>query len=267
MSSAGKCRMKSSIIYRKLREKRGKSELRLWAVAVWIAVWALISSLLGEEVLLASPLSVLERWIELMRDADFWERAGYSAVRIGGGLISGALIGILLAIPSARFKWVRELLMPLISTIKTVPVASFVILALIWLGAEGLGLFIALLLSLLMFYTHTLSGIEAADKKLLEMAQVYRLSAFKRISTIYLPAVLPHLAAAAEVAVGLSWKSGTAAELIGVPRGSIGEKLYYAKVYLMSSDLLCWTLTVMLLSGLFGAVVKNLIKLWAKKYE
>lgn len=50
------------------------------------------------------------------------------------------------------------------------------------------------------------------------------------------------------IAIGLCWKSGVAAEVIGMPSGSIGEKLYQAKVYLETPDLFCWTLTIVLLS-------------------
>ena len=71
----------------------------------------------------------------------------------------------------------------------------------------------------------------------------------RRLRGIYLPAVLPHFRSAASLGLGLCWKSGVAAEVIGIPGGSIGEKLYKAKVYLATPDLFAWTVAIVLLSA------------------
>ena len=53
---------------------------------------------------------------------------------------------------------------------------------------------------------------------------------------------------ACRLACGLCWKSGVAAEVIGLPSGSIGERLYDAKIYLNTGEVLAWTLVIVLIS-------------------
>ena len=52
-----------------------------------------------------------------------------------------------------------------------------------------------------------------------------------------MPQVLPYFRSAVSAALGLCWKAGTAAEVIGLSGGTIGERLYTAKVYFQTPDL------------------------------
>ena len=135
--------------------------------------------------------------------------------------------------------------------IKSIPVASFVILALIWIGSENLSVLISFLVVFPMIYINTIAGLKSTDKKLLEMAQVFSLNLPRRIRFIYLPALMPYLISGCRIALGMSWKSGIAAEVIGVPGRTIGEKLYLSKIYLATSDVFAWTIVIILISAAF----------------
>ena len=144
--------------------------------------------------------------------------------------------------------------------IKSVPVASFVILALIWIGSRNLAVFTSFLVVVPMVYVSTLSGMKHTDKKLLEMARVFRMPMWKRIHYIYVPALLPYLVNGCRTALGMSWKSGVAAEVIGIPEGSIGEQLYYSKLYLDTAGLFAWTFVIIIISALFERFFLYLLK-------
>ncbi len=171
----------------------------------------------------------------------------------------------MLAALSAVSRTVKALISPLMRLLKAVPVASFIILALLWIKSANLSVLISFVMVLPVIYTNVLQGIESADKKLLEMAKVYRMKPSKQFRYIYLPSVMPALTAGCSVALGFSWKSGIAAEVIGIPTGSIGEKLYEAKLYLMTGELFAWTLVIVLLSVLFEKLVMLLIHKLAQK--
>lgn len=239
--------------------------VKLWAVALWLAVWQAGAMLLGEEVLLASPLRVLKRLFGLVQTSDFWNRALFSTGSIMSGLLAGAALGILLGAAAHFSRFVRQLFRPLIAVIRAIPVAGFIILAVVWLNERSLGRFIAFLICLPVFYSNTLQGFASVDKRLLEMAFTFRMSPGAKLRALYLPALLPHLLSAVEVAVGLAWKSGTAAEVIAIPADSIGQKLYMAKIYLETGDMMAWTLTVVLLSALCGRALKALLSLAVRK--
>ena len=136
-------------------------------------------------------------------------------------------------------------------TVKTVPVASFIVIALIWLSSSMLSVFIAFLMVLPIIYNNILNGIKSTDRKMTEMADVFALSQGKRFLYISLPAVKPFLCSACQTAIGFAFKSGIAAEIIGIPNGSLGERLYSAKVHLETANLFAWTVLIVLLCVLF----------------
>ena len=76
------------------------------------------------------------------------------------------------------------------------------------------------------------------------MAKVFRVNLRRQIRYIYVSQVLPYFLSACRLSLGMCWKAGVAAEVIGVPSGSIGEKLYNAKIYLNTPDLFAWTIVI-----------------------
>nr|WP_317282594.1 ABC transporter permease subunit [uncultured Sellimonas sp.] len=231
--------------------KKKKRKIRLWAVAVWLLVWQAVSVSIGQEILLVSPVVVLKRLFELVQTRELWYSILFSLIRILGGFLLAMVTGVLMAGLSYRFKRIRELLAPAVLTIKAIPVASFVILVLIWVPSENLSVVISFLMVFPVIYTNVLNGIESMDQKLLEMAEVFELSARTRIRYIYVSQVLPFFRAGCSLGLGLCWKAGVAAEVIGLPDKSIGEQLYNAKVYLNTPDLFAWTIVIVLISLLF----------------
>jgi len=241
--------------------------IRLWAVAFWLIAWQLASMAVGQRLLLASPIETLIRLTELICQTDFWRSALFTMGHILAGFFASVVSGVLLACLSARFVRMRELLAPLLAAIRSVPVASFVIVALIWIPSRGLSVLISFMIAMPILYADTLGGIEQADRQLLEMARVFRMRPMNRVLHIYLPAVLPRFRTAMGAAIGLAWKSGVAAEVIGIPGGSIGEKLYKAKVFLATPDLFAWTLTIVLLSLLCEKLLLRLTDAALRRLE
>ena len=236
-----------------MTNRSGNNSIRPWAVVFWLLAWqggsmALSAAYPHGHLLLASPVSALLRLGELAVTANFWRTVFTSASHIFGGFLLSCLLGVLLAAGAARFRLLRELLSPLVAVVKAVPVVSFIILALVWLRAEMLPLVIAALMVFPPVYLNVLAGIENADRQLLEMAKVFRVPFSRRLRGIYLPAVLPYFRSAASLGLGLCWKSGVAAEVIGLPALSVGEALYNAKVYFLTPDLFAWTAVIVAVS-------------------
>lgn len=242
--------MKLSITSGDLNDRKNW-RTRVLAVLFWLLIWQAASMNLGQEILLASPVSVVKKLGELICTGGFWRSAAFSCSRIASGFFLALVFGILLAVFAYCSHVAAALMTPLITVIKATPVASFIILCLIWIPSKNLSIFISFLMVLPVVYTNMLAGIRRTDKKLLEMADVFGVPVRRRILTIYLPQVLPYLVSACTLGLGLCWKAGVAAEVIGVPSGSIGEKLYHAKIYLNTPDLFAWTIVVIVISFLF----------------
>ncbi len=231
------------------------------AVVFWLAVWQIAAMAVGERILLASPLAVISRLLTVWREPGFFATIAYSFFRIVGGAGLGILVGCLLAAAARSARFVEILLSPLMVTVKSVPVASFIVIALIWMSSRTLSIFISFLIVLPVVYSNMLVGLRATPTELLEMARVYNLPPHKRLLYIYLPAVRPYLLSACGSALGMAWKAGVAAEVIGLPSGSLGEVIYEAKLYLNSVDLLAWTVVIVLISVGFEKLFVGLLKL------
>ena len=224
---------------------------RLLAVAFWLAVWQAAAMAIGQEVFLVSPVQALRTLVQLLPRADFWQRVGFSSGRILLGFVLGGGCSVLLAVAAERWLWVDAMLAPVMQLVKATPVASFIILALVWVRGSALSVLISFLMVLPVLYGAVRTGLESADPQLLEMARVFRLPLGRRVKAIWLPAVLPAFRQGCSVALGICWKSGVAAEVIGLPNGSIGDALYRAKITLSTGELFAWTFVIILLSAGF----------------
>ena len=224
---------------------------RLLAVAFWLAVWQAAAMAIGQEVFLVSPVQALRTLVQLLPRADFWQRVGFSSGRILLGFVLGAVVSVVLAVCAARWSAADALLAPVMQLVKATPVASFIILALVWVSGKSLSILISFLMVLPVLYGAVRTGLESADPQLLEMARVFRLPLGRRVKAIWFPAVLPAFRQGCSVALGICWKSGVAAEVIGLPDGSIGDALYRAKITLSTGELFAWTFVIIVLSAAF----------------
>ncbi len=220
----------------------------LLAAAFWVAVWQVAAVIVHRDFLLASPVQVVVRLGELVVTAGFWQTVATTLARIIVGFTAAAVVGALLATLASASRVAEALASPLIATIRSAPVVSFIILLLLWTDASTLAAYTSFLMVLPVMYANILAGIRNRDRALLEAATVFRVPWLRRVRAIDVPAVLPFFAAACRTGVGLAWKAGVAAEVIGVAVGTIGERLYEAKLYLESADLFAWTIVIIALS-------------------
>ena len=168
--------------------------------------------------------------------------------------------GCLLAMLTSHVKLLRELLLPAMTVIKATPVASFIILALLWIGSAGVPTLITLLIVLPVIWTNLDEGYTRIDPALTEVTRVYRMSLWRRTRVLTLPSLKPYFVSACRTSLGLAWKAGIAAEIIAMPRGVIGTMIGESKLYIETVDSFAWTLTVILLSLGIEALVATLLK-------
>lgn len=231
-------------------------------ILFWIAVWQLLSVVVDNGILMVSPWQTFHALLSAVRKMDFWLSIAHSFCRIGMGFLLGCVTGLGLAAVSSRCSIIEELLAPLMMLCKAIPVASFVVMLLIWWGASGLSVAICFLVVLPNVYISTLEGIKNTDKCLVEMAQVFHMTAKTKFFYVFRPALKPFVYSSLKVSLGMCWKSGVAAEVIGLPQLSIGEQLYLSKIYLETADVFAWTVVIMILSVAFEKIVLKAVWLF-----
>ena len=238
-----------------------KKPLKTICIAlIWLGIWQILSAVAGLSVLLPSPIETLHELRLLAVTANFWQSILASIARIAIGFLFGTLIGVLTAVASAFSSTVNDFLEPVIHIIKATPVASFIVLAIVWLKSGNVPSFTAMLMVFPIVWMNVRTGIRETDKKLLEMSDAFGVPKGKKIRKIYLPSVKPYFISAATTAMGLAWKAGIAAEVICNPKNSIGSGIYASKIYLETPKLFAWTAVVVLLSIALEKIMLRVLK-------
>ena len=229
----------------KILKKIGRS---LLIAAFWIAVWAFAAHRFGKPLLFPSPTAVIKTLWELLQTKEFYTATATSLWNIFGGMISAILFASALVVVTSKVRFVRDLIHPVMAVVKATPVASFIILMLLFFGPVKVPSLITFLIVLPIVWTNLDEGISHIDPQLAEVAKVYRFSLAKRLRVLIFPSVKPYFLSACKTAIGLAWKAGVAAEIIAMPPNTIGTMIGEAKLYIMSAEMFAWTLTVVLLS-------------------
>lgn len=236
-------------------KRKSKGWNKLPVLLFWLAVWEAVALIAGNAVLVASPVETFREFLRLLGESSFYFSLGKSILRIGGGFAAGLFCAAFLAFLAYRIPFVENLFTPFMRFLLAVPVASFAVLLLIWWGASFLSAAVSFLVVLPQFYVSFTEGMKSLDKKMLQMVAVYRLPGFSRFFYVYRPALKPFLYSSMKISLGMCWKSGVAAEVIGLPDFSIGEGLYFSKITLNTAGVFAWTGVIILLSLLFEKLV------------
>lgn len=228
--------------------------------AVWLIIWQILATALNSQILLPLPLATLKALTQLAKEAEFYKSIAFSVLRISCGFLGGTLAGTVLALVTFKFKILRSFFAPMLSVIKSTPVASFIVLLFYWLTDGAVASFTAALIVLPVIHSSLFAALCGVDEKLLQMARVFDVKPLNVFKSIYIPSVMPHFKASLATSMGLCWKAGIAAEVICRPDFSLGGGIYDAKIYFNSPDLFAWTAVVITVSVILEKTLIRLIK-------
>lgn len=226
---------------------------------IWIIIWQIMASFIKEEILLPSPLIVFKKFIYLLGQVDFYKAIFLSTIKIIAGFLISIAIGVIFAYLAYKYKLFYDFISPLIRIFRSIPLASLVIFLLFWANKDYLSIYISFIMAMPLIFQNVYDGLSDIDKNILQMADIYKVSEIKKIKYIYKVKVKAFLYSSIVSISGLVFKAGIAAEVIGLPKNSIGNNLYNAKVYLDMPNLFAWTLAILLISSFFEITLKKLL--------
>lgn len=212
--------------------------------AFWLAAWMLVAALVAQPLILPGPGAVVMALQRLVRDAGAWAILAGSGARILGGLALAAVCGGVLAGVSSRSRAFARLVAPALSFVKATPVACVVVLLLIWLGSARVSIAAVFLMALPGVYFSLTEGLTQVNKPLEQMFRMHGVRGWRLFCAHTWREVLPFVLSCARAVIGMGWKAGVAAELIGMAVGTVGERIYQAKLLIETADLLAWTVLV-----------------------
>ena len=239
---------------------------KILVILFWVGLWGAAAYYIAKPLLLPSPIEVFARIFELLTIRDFWIITVLSLARITAGILAAIMLGILLGIVTAYSGFLRDLLSPIQTITKVTPVASFILLVLIWLNREFVPAVISAIMVLPVVWNNVSTGIQNVDQNLLEMAHIYKLSFRTKMKRILLPSIMPYFLSAVQTSIGIGWKAGIAAEVLTVPVYSIGKMIADSKMYMETIDLFAWTVVVIIISLLIEKLVVASVKRLGAQY-
>ncbi len=229
---------------------------RIFFLLFWLLLWQAAAMRVDIPFILPSPLAVLSSLTDLLRSPVFYKAIGNSLASLAVGFCAGVLIGVLSAVPSAFSKEFSSFISPVYTVIRATPVASFIIIAWVFLDKNILPAFISLLMTAPIIWSNLSRGIRSLDRSLLEVAKVYRFPFSKTLRVYWLPSLAPFLSSGLSTALGLAWKSSVATEILVKSSDTIGYYIWDAKAWSIDTPrLFAWTVAVIVLSLLFDTAI------------
>lgn len=221
----------------------------------WMLILEMTSLIISKPVILPSPPAVLKALLRLLKTKSFYIACGRSVAYIFAGLAAGIIIGVALAVLSKSVRLIGTVISPAIEVIKATPVASVIIVMLFIFSKNIVPMLASALMVVPIIFMNVKKGIESVPTDKAEVAQVYNFTPSKKLRLLYLPSALPYFYAGCRSALGLAWKAGIAAEVICVPKSSVGTMLYSAKIYLESEELFALSAVIVILSVIIEKII------------
>ncbi len=243
-----------------------KTIISIAVLIFWLLVWYAAAKVTNLNVLLPTPSETFKKLLELMQTGEYWLYTARSLLRVFTGLISAIAAGAIFGAICAKFRPLDALLSPLVTVLKCTPVSSFIIIALVWLGRDILPSVISFIMVFPVVYGNIKTGISEIDPKHLSLAKVFMLSPVLVLTKIIIPSVMPYFVSAIQTSLGLAWKAGIAAEVLCArPNDSIGGELNQSRIFLETSEMFAWTITIIILSIIIETLFKTLIARFADR--
>lgn len=195
-------------------------------------------------VVLPSPAETVRGLVALADAGHLGQTLAFSFVRFAAGFGIAFAAGTGLGVGAGLHNGVYAAVRPAVALFQAVPPVSWILLAIIWLGANGGAQVMVVSVALFpVFFFNSVEGIRQVPRDLLEMAAVFRVRLRKQILDIYWPALRPYWSAACIINIGSGWKTVVMSELISGQSG-VGAAMNTAKLYLKTEELMAWTLLV-----------------------
>jgi ABC-type nitrate/sulfonate/bicarbonate transport system permease component len=220
------------------------------------AIWHIASVYLLNSVLFPPPGRVVVKAIELAQDGTLWENASVSLQRIALGFFFGSAIGIPLGLAIGSFALVRRILEPYTEFLRFIPATALITVAVIWFGiGEGSKIFLIIYTTVFIVIINTAAGVSALAPNKIRAARSLGASRSQVFGYVALPATVPYILTGMRLAMGNSFVTIIAAELVAANAG-LGKMIWDARLYMLVDQIF----VALLVLGLLGFTADRLFR-------
>lgn len=236
----------------------------LLAILFLLVLWQIIAVAIGFPAIFPTIPALFLNIFRLIVSDRFYAELGATILRGLAGFGMAFIIAFILASVSNFSEFWKAFFHPVLVVIRSIPVISLVLLALLWFNPSNLPVFIAVLTMLPILYQNILNGFEHVDIRLLEMARVFGKTELEVFYHIYLPGARKIIFAGISTAMGFGWRAVIIGEVLAQPISGIGTDMKLAQTYINVSELMAWTFIAVAVSYIFEFLIKILEKIKLK---
>lgn len=233
----------------------------IFTIIVLIIFWSVSSVSVGNDVLIPTPVNVVNSFIEILLDHTSYVAIASTLFRVLKGFVLSLILSLIISILADRYNSIKMLFEPIQILAKSIPNISYIIITLIWLGSEGSVWIICSLVLFPVLYNNFLFALDSEDKELKDIEKIYPETFFVTTKLRTLPLLYDTFLTTSKTALGLGLKVGVMAEILGQVKSGIGKKMYYARLYLDTSSLFAWTIIIIIISVLIDSIINIFIKI------
>ena len=241
----------------------------LLAIIVLLLLWQITSMLIAYPDIFPGVPALLSAVAGLFTETDFYTSLLSTIFRGLLGFGVSFVLAFSLALLSHFNAFFRAFFRPFLVVIRSIPVISLVLIALLWFSPNGLPVFIALLTMFPVLYQNMLSGFEQVDVRLVEMAKVFGSKRLQLLSEIYIPSAQNLIFAGVATATGFGWRAIIIGEVLAQPISGIGSRMKESQAYINVPELIAWTFVAVSVSFLFEFLIKKISgrRMWFLKLK
>jgi len=232
--------------------------ISLISTIILIIIWKIASVSYNSELILPSPELTLITTIKLFSSKGFLLIISATILRGLAGFAISFILGVGLGIFAGINSSFNAFLKPILVTIRSTPVISLILLALIWFNVETVAIFIAFLTMFPFICTNVIDGIKNIDNELIEMSTIYKVDKTKIIKEVYLPAITPFIFSGISSAMGFGWRAVIIGEVLSQPQFGIGTLMQTAQTFLLVNEVIAWTIIAIIISYLFEFFIRKI---------
>lgn len=220
--------------------------------------WQLLSWQMAQPQLIPSFPDLVRALLRLVYTPGFLVSIGTTCLRACVGLLLSLAAASITAFLLNRSEGIRLLFMPWLSLLRSVPVISFILLALIFLNPEMIPLLIAFLTMYPLLTENLLKGLMNRRDSWKMLARQFYLNAWNRLFQINYPQLKPYLFSGLASAAGFGWRAIIMGEVLSQCVDGIGKRMKEAQVFIDVPELIAWTLVAIVLSWLTDKLISRL---------
>lgn len=238
---------------------------KIFAIAILFLVWHILSKY-NDPIILPSPKIVCISLFDILKSKSSYLMIVSTLYRALIGLLLTFMLGISIGISISLNNALKEVIMPLVKLLQSIPVISWVLLSLIWFKIELIPIFILLTNTLPIVIISVYEGIKGVDKKLLEMSSFFKVTKKKIIKNLYIPSIISHIIASSSIVLSSSFKIIIMSEIITKISTGIGSSINEAWINIETEKILAWTLIAVFFSLAIDSTISIIIKKKLGKY-